>query len=67
MLVSGYWILKGNHPHFIQDQASSIQHLAAYCANVSFKDLLGPSDLGWLKSVNVSPGAHDTQGIEFFL
>ncbi len=40
MLVSGYWILKGNDPYFIQHQASSIQHLAAYGANVTFEDLL---------------------------
>jgi hypothetical protein len=25
MLVSGYWILKGNYPYFIQHPASSIQ------------------------------------------
>jgi hypothetical protein len=24
MLVSGYWILKGNYPYFIQHQVSSI-------------------------------------------
>jgi hypothetical protein len=24
MLVSGYWILKGNNPYFIQHQVSSI-------------------------------------------
>ena len=24
MMVSGYWILKGNYPYFIQHQVSSI-------------------------------------------
>jgi hypothetical protein len=40
MLVSGYWILKGNYPYFMQYQTSSIQYLAAYGANVNFKDFL---------------------------
>jgi len=29
MLVSGYWILKGNYPYFIQHQVSSILLLMA--------------------------------------
>ena len=40
MQVSGYWVLEGYDPYFIQHQASSIQHLAAYGANVNFEDLL---------------------------
>ena len=52
MLVSGYWILKGNDPFLIQHQVSSIQHLAAYGANVNFEDLLvfgsGLSGLGFV-------------------
>ncbi len=29
MLASGYWILKGNYPYFIQHQVSSILQLMA--------------------------------------
>jgi hypothetical protein len=30
--------IKGNYPYFIQHQVSSTQYLAAYGANVNFKD-----------------------------
>jgi hypothetical protein len=50
MLDSGYWILKGNYPYFIQQQASSIQYLAAYGINFNIKDFFilgsGLSGLG---------------------
>jgi hypothetical protein len=52
MLVSGYWILKNNYPHFIQHQVSNIQYLAAYGTNVNFKDFFifgsGSTGLGFL-------------------
>jgi len=50
MLVSGYSILRGKDPYFIQYQASSIQYLSSYGANVNYKALFifgsGLSGLG---------------------
>jgi hypothetical protein len=40
MLVSGYWIFKGNYPYFIQHQASSVQYLAQHGVIVRFQNTL---------------------------
>jgi hypothetical protein len=40
MLVSRYWILKKDAPHFIQHRASKIEYLAFYGSNVNANDIL---------------------------
>jgi hypothetical protein len=40
MLVSRYWILKKDAPHFTQHRASKIEYLAFYGSNVNANDIL---------------------------